>query len=519
MAADTYWSESAADVSSHFVGGVEALTIKEATNIVVGIQTENLATWTSTVSALQVGGTAGLSSTTTQAGATYSWLSSNAYHDRGTNTWKYLSTNADDQSSLIQMVNGLTTFKTAITGTAGADITWITQLELQNNTSGLSATFGGDIIVPQGNKVSLNAGGDTYITEFVDNQMRLTVAGTDRVKIDGDGFGGITAGEPLIRARTVATATTPVYSIVGSTGYGLGGAPASGYVSMTANSVEGQRWVEDTWGVSSHFPEITTPTAIASYWSIYGKADNLFYFQDGAGVEHTVLLDSTSQAYSSMWFNGVPTTQTITTQNAFTKITTFVNVGYEDPSLNVVGDATTDDDFTIALAGIYRMNLQATITNAGGGNVEFLLGSKIALATPITITDATNATPIVITTAAAHGLQTGDGVVISNVGGNTNANGDFLITVLTSTTFELNDTDWTNIAGSGAYTSGGTIDSICPGNIVMARIVSNTEKGRGACSGDYSLAVGDIVTAYAVNRDGTDNLSMTQIQHSVDFKG
>jgi len=220
-----------------------ALTI--ANNANIGIETENLATWTSTVSALQVGGTAGLSSQTTQANSTFTLLSQNAYND---GSWKYLSTNVDDQASHIVMVDGSTQFKTAIAGSADSAVTWITQLVLANNSSGLSATFGGDIIVPQGNKVSLNAGGDTYITEFVDNQMRLTVAGTDRVKIDGDGFGGITAGEPLIRARTVATATTPVYSIVGSTGYGLGGAPASNYVSMIANSAEAMRWTE-TGGV------------------------------------------------------------------------------------------------------------------------------------------------------------------------------------------------------------------------------------------------------------------------------
>ena len=34
--------------------------------------------------------------------------------------------------------------------------------------------------------------------------------------------------------------------------------------------------------------ETTTPTAVPDNGKVYTKADNLLYFQDGAGVEHTV---------------------------------------------------------------------------------------------------------------------------------------------------------------------------------------------------------------------------------------
>ena len=37
-----------------------------------------------------------------------------------------------------------------------------------------------------------------------------------------------------------------------------------------------------------HYPEATTPTAIPNHWSMYAKADNNLYFQDGAGVEHEI---------------------------------------------------------------------------------------------------------------------------------------------------------------------------------------------------------------------------------------
>jgi frataxin-like iron-binding protein CyaY len=58
--------ESSADVLSTVVGGVEALTIKEATNIVIGIQNAAPEAWVTTMTAVQVGGTGAIRSTTAQ---------------------------------------------------------------------------------------------------------------------------------------------------------------------------------------------------------------------------------------------------------------------------------------------------------------------------------------------------------------------------------------------------------------------------------------------------------------------
>ena len=68
---------------------------------------------------------------------------------------------------------------------------------------------------------------------------------------------------------------------------------------------------------------------------------------------------------------------------------------------------------------------------------------------------ATNATPIVVTTASAHGLSNGDEVTIVSVVGNTAANvTDTAIANITSATFELAGT-----TGNAPWTSGGTITS------------------------------------------------------------
>lgn len=73
-----------------------------------------------------------------------------------------------------------------------------------------------------------------------------------------------------------------------------------------------------------------------------------------------------------------------------------------------------------------------------------------ALGNPIT--NATNASPIVVTMTAPYGLTTGNAVDISGVGGNTAANGAFIITVIDDVTFSLDGS-----TGSGAYTSGGSV--------------------------------------------------------------
>lgn len=74
------------------------------------------------------------------------------------------------------------------------------------------------------------------------------------------------------------------------------------------------------------------------------------------------------------------------------------------------------------------------------------------------VTDATNATPIVIT-SVAHALITGDSVIIAGVTGNLAANGTWVITVIDADTYSLNTS-----VGTGGYTGGGTAGT----NIVNA---------------------------------------------------
>ncbi len=87
-----------------------------------------------------------------------------------------------------------------------------------------------------------------------------------------------------------------------------------------------------------------------------------------------------------------------------------------------------------------------------GRYLQFRITLNRTSATDLTVSAATNATPIQITTSAAHGLATGNGVNIYGVVGNTAANGQWTVTYVDTTNFTL-DTS----VGSGVYLHSGTV--------------------------------------------------------------
>ena len=112
------------------------------------------------------------------------------------------------------------------------------------------------------------------------------------------------------------------------------------------------------------------------------------------------------------------------------------------------------NDYSFSLQDVDGTNIAGSGTYTSGGTVT-------PNAMPeYTVTGATNATPIVITTSEAHGLVTGRTVLIQGVGGNTAANAVHKITVASTTTFSLQTPAGSNVAGSGAYTSGGRVTVI-----------------------------------------------------------
>lgn len=106
-------------------------------------------------------------------------------------------------------------------------------------------------------------------------------------------------------------------------------------------------------------------------------------------------------------------------------------------------DLTRVNGFQMNGVNIYRCN----------NDVVKLDNSSVALS------GITQANPPVVTTAASHGLATGDMVQIKSAGGMTEINNEYsTITVTSATTFTMDNID---ASGYTAYTSGGTADGIC----------------------------------------------------------
>lgn len=104
------------------------------------------------------------------------------------------------------------------------------------------------------------------------------------------------------------------------------------------------------------------------------------------------------------------------------------------------------------------------VARNGAGDPSYICYARASVvASKLAVTGATNATPIVVTTAP-HGLEDQAIVTISGVVGNTAANGTFQVDVLSATTMALKTlADYaTNVAGNGAYTSGGTLETTSP---------------------------------------------------------
>jgi hypothetical protein len=117
-----------------------------------------------------------------------------------------------------------------------------------------------------------------------------------------------------------------------------------------------------------------------------------------------------------------------------------------------------------------------------------------------TVTGATNASPIVIQTSAAHGLTSGDSVRVAGVQGNAGANGTWVATVVDSTHFSM-----LGSVGSGAYTTGGTAQSLAIGPSYAIPIDG---EARSAASmnvalealGDRTAALGRMTGQYKLHR-------------------
>lgn len=158
----------------------------------------------------------------------------------------------------------------------------------------------------------------------------------------------------------------------------------------------------------------------------------------------------------------------------------------------------TSQDFGIVITGtrVYKIiankyqffiYLEGVTVGSGSGVSSNFVATGVpylpAQVQPTAVTAASNTSPIVIT-STSHGLTTGETAYIQGVAGNTAANGEHQVTVLTANTFELDGT-----TGSGAYTSGGYVG----GPRKISRCIwamANTNSGGGCWRTDLSNDAG-----------------------------
>ena len=114
-----------------------------------------------------------------------------------------------------------------------------------------------------------------------------------------------------------------------------------------------------------------------------------------------------------------------------------------------LGDTISATIVTRTTAGVPADAVSAPTFRVYASGAVILTGSA-SLKDSGTITGATNASPIVVT-SQGHGLTVGTRVTVAGVGGNTAANGTFQVTAVTSNTFTLGGS-----TGNSAYTSGGS---------------------------------------------------------------
>lgn len=112
------------------------------------------------------------------------------------------------------------------------------------------------------------------------------------------------------------------------------------------------------------------------------------------------------------------------------------------------------------------------------GNATWTGGGRPAA---INIASSTNATPIVITTATAHGLTAGDYVTVASHTTNTNANGVWKVgTTPSATEFQILQMDGSNTTGNGV---GGATGTVTKANNLVVKTASPLVKNIALCGG------------------------------------
>jgi hypothetical protein len=266
----------------------------------------------------------------------------------------------------------------------------------------------------------------------------------DRLSLTGNyevwlGVCGPTVAITAVTYPALPSPPSPIQITATNHGYKTG-------QKTTISGVGGITVANGTWTVTVVDPNnFTLNGSIGSgTYSSGGVAVN----QDWGGASVWISPDNSNYVQLGKMYGpsrmGVLTAQLVSAADPDTIHTLAVDLTQSTGILNSGTQSDCDNFRTLCYVDGELISYEdATLTGA----YHYDLGAH---GSPAAITAASNASPIKIT-VANHGFNPGETVVVGGVGGNTAANGTWVITVVDGNNFTLNGS-----TGSGAYTSGGT---------------------------------------------------------------
>ena len=189
---------------------------------------------------------------------------------------------------------------------------------------------------------------------------------------------------------------------------------------------------------------------------------------------------------------------------------------------NATDTFSIDVDYTIDIP-LGTTDLVLTDVNSGTSTVQLIEGNNIQLTRisaselridgadlTVSITNALQANPVVITSGSVHGLANGASITIQDVAGMTELNGNsYFVSVVNSTQFELytDSARTVSLDGTGfnAYTGGGSIQ------------IENT----ATLEALLDVEITSLLTDQVLNYNGTDwvntaSLTLTNVDSAID---
>ena len=310
------------------------------------------------------------------------------------------------------------------------------------------------------------------ITNITANTYNLA-AGTFHTSNPTNGVGYTNSQALTIAAQnlvgggvTGATATSPI-NIATSSAHGL----ATGQ-SVTVAGVVGNTAANGTWLVT---------VVDSTHFALNGSVGSVSYMSGGTVNVCTVATFAADIAGPTGTAAPGSITQLTTTTNgvSVTNLVAFYGQAFESnasvasrcrlklQSLSPNGPSGAYKYFALSAAQILaaqtppvqlsspvtRVLVQQDTVNGKVTTSVANAGGAVSGVSNLAVTGATNAAPIVITTASSHGLSNGAFVGITGVLGNSNANGTWTIASASGSTFSL-----VGSTGNAAYTSGGVVE-------------------------------------------------------------